>query len=116
MSKYFGSWANYASMVDDFSRYCSVEETPHDMAKEEEILLAAYEHEGYEGSAMVLFEREGQLFEVSGGHCSCYGLEGQWKPQAISWKALAMRPEKTWGARSIAGVQRAFVALVAAHT
>ena len=39
------------------------------------ILLAWYGGGDYDGSAFVLFERDGQLYEVNGGHCSCYGLE-----------------------------------------
>ena len=43
------------------------------------ILFASYGQGGYEGDAWVLFEEDGKLFEVNGGHCSCYGLEGQWE-------------------------------------
>ena len=52
------------------------------------ILYATYESEGYEGSAFVLFERNGQLYEVHGSHCSCMGLEGQWEPEETSADAL----------------------------
>lgn len=48
------------------------------------VLVANYTYEDYSGDAYVLFEREGQLFEVHGGHCSCYGLEGQWEPSAVT--------------------------------
>ncbi len=52
------------------------------------ILYATYENEDYEGSAFVLFERKGQLYEVHGSHCSCMGLEGQWEPEETSADAL----------------------------
>ena len=55
------------------------------------ILFAYYEQANYEGSAFVLFERDGQLYEVNGGHCSCYGLEGQWDPEETSVEALEHR-------------------------
>ncbi len=55
------------------------------------ILLAWYGNGGYDGSAFVLFERDGQLYEVNGGHCSCYGLEGQWDPELTSVEALTYR-------------------------
>jgi hypothetical protein len=62
-----------------------------DFPTDEQIIYACYEHEDYDGRAWVLFHKDGQLFEVDGGHCSCYGLEGQWEPEATSWKALALR-------------------------
>lgn len=46
-----------------------------------EILYAEYTYEDYSGDAYVLgydTEKE-KWFEVHGGHCSCYGLEGQWE-------------------------------------
>lgn len=55
------------------------------------ILLAWYGGGGYDGSAFVLFERDGKLYEVNGGHCSCYGLEGQWDPEETSATALIHR-------------------------
>lgn len=56
-----------------------------------EILLASYSTEGYDGSAFVLFRRDGQLYEVNGSHCSCYGLEGQWEPEPTTVEALRHR-------------------------
>lgn len=55
------------------------------------VLLAWYGGGGYDGSAFVLFERDGKLYEVNGGHCSCYGLEGQWDPEETSAEALIHR-------------------------
>jgi hypothetical protein len=55
------------------------------------LLAAVYECADYEGSAFVLFERDGKLYEVNGSHCSCYGLEGQWEPTITTWAALAKR-------------------------
>lgn len=56
-----------------------------------QVLFAAYVFYSYEGEAFVLFEVDGTLYEVNGGHCSCFGLEGQWEPEATSWEALSMR-------------------------
>ena len=53
-----------------------------------EIIVAVYSYEDYDGSAYVLARKDGKLFEVEGGHCSCYGLEGQWKPSEVSIKYL----------------------------
>ena len=55
------------------------------------IILAWYGYGDYDGSAFVLFEREGQLYEVNGGHCSCYGLEECWDPEETDAKALIHR-------------------------
>ena len=44
------------------------------------VILAAYDIDGYEGSAYVVYEKDGMLYTVSGSHCSCYGLENQWSP------------------------------------
>lgn len=56
-----------------------------------EILLASYGQDGYEGDAFILFRKDGKLYEVNGGHCSCYGLEGQWEPEETSIEALRHR-------------------------
>lgn len=56
-----------------------------------EILLAYYTYECYSGDAYVLFRKEGKLFDVEGGHCSCYGLEGQWSPEETTIEALEHR-------------------------
>ena len=55
------------------------------------ILFASYGLDNYSGDAFVLFERDGQLFEVNGSHCSCYGLEGQWSPEDTTLEALEFR-------------------------
>jgi len=59
-----------------------------------EILLASYSYQYYSGDAFVLFRKEGKLYEVNGGHCSCYGLEGQWEPEETTAEALRHRIEK----------------------
>lgn len=67
------------------------------------ILLASYLQEGYEGDAFVLFQKDGKLFEVNGGHCSCYGLEGQWEPKESSVEELRHRLEKGYLGRHYNG-------------
>jgi len=62
------------------------------------ILVASYTQACYEGDAFVLFERGGRLYEVHGSHCSCYGLEGQWKPEEVEADVLRARLTKgTYG-------------------
>lgn len=55
------------------------------------ILFAEYSSDNYEGSATVIYEQNGQLFEVHGSHCSCYGLEGQFSPEECSVEDILHR-------------------------
>lgn len=48
-----------------------------------ELVYAVYSTPAYEGSADVVFRRNDEWFHGSGGHCSCYGLKGQWEPEVI---------------------------------
>lgn len=59
-----------------------------------EILLASYSYENYSGDAFVFFRKGEKLYEVNGGHCSCYGLEGQWEPEETTVEALKHRIDK----------------------
>lgn len=61
------------------------------------IIFAAYTCESYEGSALVIFQKDGKLFEVNGSHCSCYGLEDQWSPEETSLEALRIRDLRYYG-------------------
>lgn len=49
------------------------------------LIYASYLYEDYEGDALVIYrDRAGQLLYVTGGHCSCNGLEGcDWAPRAL---------------------------------
>jgi hypothetical protein len=57
------------------------------------VLFAAYDGD-YDGQALVVFRLDGQLYEVNGSHCSCYGLEDQWDPELTSREALQHRIER----------------------
>ena len=60
----------------------------------EEILFATYYSQDYDGSAFVLFHKDGKLFTVQGGHCSCNGLEDQWCPVEVTRDSLMHEIEK----------------------
>ena len=79
------------------SRWGDDFEIAADFPTDAQILYASYESGGYEGWSVVLFKRGGKLYEVTGSHCSCYGLEGQWKPEETSWDAIAIRKPDTCG-------------------
>lgn len=120
--KYFDNWDSHQSMVRDFTqtRYNpeakKYEGLPIEgMATDDEVLYAQYGYGSYDGSARVLFERNGTLFRVDGSHCSCYGLEGQWEPEETSWAAEAMRPRKFDPYDISEEAHTAFWALVDAH-
>lgn len=78
------------------------------------ILLAWYGSGSYDGSAFVLYEKDGKLYEVHGSHCSCSGLEGQWSPEETSWEALKMRDLGDYE-DGASDAQKALQALVDAH-
>lgn len=65
-------------------RFTSRNDVFSEFQKEEDkdivICYANYRYEDYDGSAMVIYWRKStkNYYEVYGGHCSCYGLEGQW--------------------------------------
>lgn len=67
-------------------------EIDFDKVKDIELIYACYEVGHYEDDAHVIFIQNGQLYEVNGSHCSCYGLEGQWAPEETSLIALLARP------------------------
>lgn len=56
-----------------------------------ELLAAYYTDEDYEGTAEVYFRRDGVIYEVHGSHCSCNGLEGQWRPEVVQIDELRAR-------------------------
>ena len=77
--KYFGSWSCKEDVARDF--HVLVECVG-------DVLFAWYGLGDYEGSAFVLFELNGKLYEVHGSHCSCYGLEECWNPEESDVEAL----------------------------
>lgn len=63
----------------------------------EHIVIANYTYEDYSGSAWVLFVKDNELYEVHGGHCSCYGLEDQWTPELVCLPELVNRVANSRG-------------------
>ncbi len=88
---YLEDFSNLNDVLQAFSH--SYDHVDEEMKEYNDInvLLAIYTYQDYDGSAFVLFERGGKLYEVNGGHCSCYGLEGQWEPEETSVEALRHR-------------------------
>ena len=52
-------------------------------------IYAEYEYENWQGYSTVVFTDDWETFGVvTGSHCSCYGLEGQWDPSYHSRKEI----------------------------
>ncbi len=86
----FGYWEGYYDRQGEYGDM-KYDDRLKEYLKECKILLAWYGMGDYEGSAFVLFEKDGELYEVNGSHCSCYGLEGQWDPEKTSVAELRHR-------------------------
>lgn len=78
---FYGKFSNKQSIIQEFElTNCALDDCA--------ILFAAYEIDGYEGSASVLFIKKGKIYLVQASHCSCYGLEGQFDAEEIPPAAL----------------------------
>jgi len=99
MSKYLHDWS-IKNVEKDFNKKWGEEALirDFDIKPEElegmEILLATYGQMQYEGNAFVLFKKGNKYYEVNASHCSCFGLEGQWKPEEANLKELYHRATK----------------------
>jgi hypothetical protein len=83
MSVFLGCWNNQNDVERSFA-----DPTVMDF----EIIVADYESWLYEGEAYVLVKnKEGKLFEVQAGHCSCYDLSGAWYPMEVTVEYLELR-------------------------
>lgn len=82
MKAYFDGFSSEVDVSEQF-------QAPE--ALDYEILVAAYGSGDYCGAAYVLARKDGLLYEVEGSHCSCYGLEGCWRPGEVSVEYLLQR-------------------------
>ena len=74
--------------------YYSFELTKEDIIFVDAFLYANYDVDGFEGSAHVVFVGvDGDLYEVFGSHCSCFGLEDQWDIEITSVEYYLNRKE-----------------------
>ena len=97
MSKvYLDGFTGWKNVSDEFGAGSWGERTIR--MDEPDHVFAVYEQGNYEGSALVLFAKDGKMFSVEGSHCSCYGLEGQWEPHSESKETiLKQATESSWG-------------------
>lgn len=90
---------------------CSFDEDESNLPAIDNILFLCHDDSECDADVYILFEKDGGLYEVVAGHCSCFGFEGQWEPFQVTWKALAMRPN--WFTKERA---KAWTHLVQSHT
>lgn len=79
MNVYQENWSSWADVVRDFQV---------EVPEPEEVLVAWYGYESFEGSAVVVYRNGNMFYVVEGSHCSCYGLEDNWNPEAFEGSAL----------------------------
>ena len=79
MDVYQGSFDSWADVCREFEEVIDLPD---------EVLLAVYDSQLYEGYADVIYRQGDRYYCVSGSHCSCYGLEDQWSPEEYSAELL----------------------------
>lgn len=98
---YYGDFTEWTDVLSDF---CV--DAPDVMGAIP--IFAAYSIDGYDGSASVVYVKDGKFWLVEGSHCSCFGLEGQWEPEEMSYEALKHLAEK--GKYSFSEYSKEFIA------
>lgn len=87
MKKYWGLWNSRYDIADCFGKSANSPMFP----TEDEMIFAAYDSNGLNGLAFVLYKRNDKLYEVNGSHCSCFDLKRQWDPEKTTLQALMQR-------------------------
>lgn len=82
-------------MYDGFNDWKDVQGNfSMDEPEPDQVLLAVYDTPSYEGYALVIYRKDSKYFVSQGGHCSCYGLEGQWEPEEYTKEVLTAQLER----------------------
>ena len=90
------NWNSKEEMIASFESAYSIDnptQEQRDKYAHVDVLLASYGTDNYIGNAFVLFRnnKDGQLYENHGSHCSCYGLENQWREELTTIESLRKR-------------------------
>ena len=99
MKIYFGEFDSWDDVAMQFSglydwRDGDKEKALQILPEPEKVILAAYDQPGYEGYALVVYKTGETYYTVYGSHCSCYGLEDQFTPEAYTKEDLLAYFEK----------------------
>lgn len=92
--QYYGDWKSVEDIFEAFfTKYDGTtregdEAPPDNFPRHDQIIFAVLRNHGYEEDCLVLYVEHGKVMLVEGGHCSCYGFEGQWKPDEVTWFQL----------------------------
>lgn len=86
--KYDGNWSSLSDIKGE--NYYNWQGFPDDI-KDEDVIYANYDTPSYEGSAYILFKKDGKFYEAYDSHCSCYGLEN-WSPEETTIETVKARP------------------------
>ena len=54
----------------------------------EEVIVADYDREDYEGSSVVVYRNSDTYYVIYASHCSCYGLEDKFDPEEYTKELL----------------------------
>jgi len=98
-------YENFTCANDVFDTFCVA------VDNDIEFIYADYDTPAYEGYAHVIFMKNRVLYEVNASHCSCGGLEDQWRPEETSLAALMFRPNVSDNAK--ANLKQRFKNLIA---
>jgi hypothetical protein len=93
---FINNWSSEEDVWRDYTKNVWNTETDEYEAKPignegYKVLFASYGTDNYSGDAWTLLVKDGELYETRGGHCSCYGLEGQFSPEKVVLKELENR-------------------------
>lgn len=81
---------DYAGMTDEEirERICSDFECTRAEVDPYDFLILYQEYEDYTGTSFIVMRSGDEFYVNHGGHCSCYGFEGQWDPERVSIEYL----------------------------
>lgn len=101
MRVYCGSFSDWSDVLREFQvlpsdvrKLSAHERLDLTIASQEpDAVFAAYDHDGCDGQALVIFLRDGTWYVVEAAHCSCYGLEDRWDPDPMPREAILRMAE-----------------------
>lgn len=86
---YFSGFDDIDDMLSKFDLY---DDDKKSEIKKLQIIFAIYDQDenGYDGNCLILFIKDGKLYEVNEYHCSCHGFES-WIPDETTKEAMLKR-------------------------
>lgn len=95
---YLGEFSGWPDVVSNYGNPCPEAEPSFVIATYDYESYEGSSYSSYEGSSTVIISNDGIEFEVvEGSHCSCYGLEDQWKTTTHSAAEIRKMMGATYG-------------------